>query len=149
MSFDQWRPCPFGPVMVTGIPGIPVEVDRPEIAGEFTVKATALDHRPYCLTCALPVTALDATVATIWVPLQLTTVPMVLPSHTDPVPCASPKPEPEIVTDAPGDTELEDKPLMAGVGARVTVAVAVLAGSATLVAVTMTICWLAIELGTV
>lgn len=52
-----------------------------------------------------------ATAATICVLLQLSTVPRVLPSQIFPLPCADPKPEPEIVTGVPaapvdGETEV-------------------------------------------
>ena len=40
--------------------------------------------------------------ATIRVSLQLCTTPAAVPSHTWPAPCAAPKPEPAIVTEAPG-----------------------------------------------
>jgi hypothetical protein len=36
------------------------------------------------------------------VSLQLCTTPAAVPSHTWPAPCAAPKPEPAIVTEAPG-----------------------------------------------
>ena len=41
--------------------------------------------------------------ATIRVSLQLCTTPAAVPSHTWPVPCAAPKPEPAIVTEVPGN----------------------------------------------
>ena len=68
------------------------------MVGVFTVNGTLFDQTPPCCTCAIPDVELAATVATTCVSLQLTTFARVLPSHTIPVPCAAPNPEPETVT---------------------------------------------------
>ena len=68
-----------------------------------TVKVTALLRMPVCWTCAIPLIALAATVATIWVSLHVTTTPAVLPSWTLPVPCIAPKLDPAMVTTVPGE----------------------------------------------
>src|SRR5258708_11415670 len=65
------------------------------------VNGSALPQTPFCRTCTLPVFDPAATVATICVSVQLVTTPAEVPSHTWPVPCAAPKPEPEIVTCVP------------------------------------------------
>lgn len=57
---------------------------------------------------------MDGTVATTCVLLQLTTEAYVLPSHTDPVPCAAPKAAPEMVTCNPAEPELGDTLVIAG-----------------------------------
>src|SRR5579884_1699371 len=80
-----------------------------EIVAVLTTNGTVPDHAPACCTCAVPELELDGIAATICVSLQLTTVPKVVPSHTVPVPCVDPKPEPDIVTSVPaapaaGDT---------------------------------------------
>ena len=95
--------------MVTVSPGAPVVGVTVEIVGVITVNATELDERPFCCTTAFPDCALAATVATICVSLQLTTVAGAVPSHTEPLPRACPKPEPAMVTCVPavavvGDT---------------------------------------------
>jgi hypothetical protein len=64
---------------------------------------------PARCTWAVPDIALDATIATICVSLQLETVPNRVPNHTLLGPRVAPKPDPEIVTGAPaaavgGDT---------------------------------------------
>src|SRR6266545_3781410 len=59
-----------------------------------------------------------ATAATICVWLQLTTAPKALPSHTLPLPCAEPKPEPVIVICEPGAAVVEEiESILGGVGA--------------------------------
>ena len=73
------------------------------MTGVITVNATVLPHTPLCFTCALPLVAPDATVATICVLLQLTMLPAsLLLSHTLPVPCTAPNPLPVSVTCVPG-----------------------------------------------
>jgi hypothetical protein len=57
---------------------------------------------------------LAATVATTCVSLQLTGVAKVLPSHTAPVPCAAPKPEPEMAICTPAAPDAGDRPVMTG-----------------------------------
>jgi len=63
-----------------------------KIIAVLTLKGTALDHAPLCCTRALPEVALDATVATICVSLQLATAPRALPSQTAPVGRRPPRP---------------------------------------------------------
>ena len=63
---------------------------------------TELLITPFCRTSAFPDIAPMATIATTWVSLQLCTVLLVVPSHTWPLPCVAPKPDPEIVTCVPG-----------------------------------------------
>jgi hypothetical protein len=115
----------------------------------LTVKGIALDQSPHCCTWAFPDTALDATAAVICVSLHVTTVPGVLPNHTVPVPCAAPKPEPETTICVPAVADAEDRLEMVGSGFNVTVAEPFLVVSATLVAVTITVCWVAIVAGAV
>jgi len=57
---------------------------------------------PFCSTRALPLPDPVATWATIWPSLQLCTTAGRVPSHTCPLPCAAPKPDPAIVTEVPG-----------------------------------------------
>ncbi len=57
---------------------------------------------------------MDGTVATTCVLVQLTTEAYVLPSHTDPVPCAAPNAPPEMVTCAPAEPEVGDTLVIAG-----------------------------------
>src|ERR1017187_7642648 len=87
------------PVMVTAVtPGTPLSGATVEIVAVFTAKSRALDQVPPCRTRTAPDVALQATVATICVSLQLTTLPAgLVPSHTVPVACG-PKPEPLMVT---------------------------------------------------
>jgi hypothetical protein len=87
--------------MVICVPGAPLAGETLEIVAVVTGKVTALDQAPAWCTRAVPEVALEATMATICVSLQLTTTPKVLPSHTVPVPCVVPNPEPEIVTWTP------------------------------------------------
>src|SRR5439155_10245684 len=69
-----------------------------------------------CSTCAVPVTAADATVATICVSLQLTMLPAaLLPSHTLPDPCVDPKPVPVMVIESPARAVVGETPVMTGV----------------------------------
>ena len=98
--------------MVTCVPGNPLAGDTVEMVAVATVKGSELDQTPSCCTRAVPDDALRATVATTCVALQLTTVPRVLPSQTDPVPCTVPKPDPTMVTWTPaaplvGETEIK------------------------------------------
>jgi len=99
---------------VTGVPATPLAGVTLEIVAVFTVNASDLDHIPPCCTRALPEAEFDATVATTWVSLQLTTVPYVLPSHTAPEPRADPKLEPEIVTCVPGFAVIGETLVMLG-----------------------------------
>jgi hypothetical protein len=135
------------PVIVTWAEGAALDGETLVIVAVLTVKSIALDNSPHCRTYTLPDTALDATVAVICVSLHVTTVPGVLPSHTNPVPCAAPKPEPEMTICAPAVADDVDRPVMVGSGSSVTVAEALLVVSATLVAVTVTVCWLAMVAG--
>jgi hypothetical protein len=114
-----WPPAPWAapkpePAMVTWVPGTPLGGMTEEIVAVLTVKGTALDQPPPCRTWAFPDVALEATVATTCVSLQLTGVPKVLPSHTVPVPCTAPKPEPEMVTCTPAAPDVGDTPVMVG-----------------------------------
>ncbi len=102
------------PAIVTWLPGTPLSGVTVAIVAVLTLKGTALDQVPSWCTRADPDAALDATVATICVSLQLTTVPAALPSHTAPVPCAEPKPEPEIVTCTPAAPVVGETPVMVG-----------------------------------
>jgi hypothetical protein len=86
-----------------------------EIVGVTTVRFTLFDHTPPCSSCAVPDFAPDATDATTCVSLQLTTVPYVLPSHTLPLPCVAPKPDPAIVTCVPAVAVVGVTLLMVGV----------------------------------
>ena len=81
----------------------------------LTLKGRELDHAPICSTWTVPDVALGATVATIWASLQLTTLPKVLPSITNPVPCADPKPEPETATCTPAAPAVGDTLAIVGV----------------------------------
>jgi hypothetical protein len=72
--------------------------------------------------------------------LQLTTEANVVPSHTVPVPCVAPKPEPEIVYWPAGPPAVADTLVIEGSGFKVTAEEALLVVSATLVAVTVTVC---------
>src|SRR6185295_11021959 len=70
--------------------------------GVLTVKAMALLQTLPCWTWALPVTEPEATVATLWVLVQLTMLPAsLLPSHTLPLPWLAPKLVPVKVTWVP------------------------------------------------
>jgi hypothetical protein len=135
--------------MVTCADGGALDGEKLVIVAVLTVKSIALDNSPHCRTYTLPDTALDATVAVICVSLHVTTVPGVRPSHTNPVPCAAPKPEPEMTICAPAVADDVDRLVMVGSGSNVTVAEALLVVSATLVAVTITVCWLAMVAGAV
>src|SRR5271157_733935 len=95
--------------MVTVSPGAPMVGVTVRMFGVITVNGTELEARPFCCTRALPDCALEATVATICVSAQLTTVAGAVPSHTEPVPRVAPKYEPPMVTCVPpvavvGDT---------------------------------------------
>jgi hypothetical protein len=68
-----------------------------EIVDVLMVRETVFEDVPFCCTWAIPDWEPVETVATICVLLQLTTVPRLVPSHTVPVPCTDPKPDPEIV----------------------------------------------------
>src|SRR5213594_3631595 len=72
------------------------------------VKDTELDTMPFCRTRAVPETDPIATAATIWVSLQLATLPFLLPSQTLPLPWVAPKPDPAIVTCVPATPEFGD-----------------------------------------
>jgi len=102
------------PAMVTVSPGPAGLGVTPEIVGVTTVNATEFDHWPFCCTRALPDWALAATVATICVLLQLTTVAGAVPSQTAPVPRVSPKYEPPMVTCVPPVAVVGDTVLMEG-----------------------------------
>jgi hypothetical protein len=78
--------------MVTGVPGTPLDGVTAKIVAVLTLKGTALDHDAPCRTRADPDMALDATVATICVSLQLATAPRALPSQTAPVGRRPPRP---------------------------------------------------------
>ena len=80
--------------MVIAVPAAPVAGATVEIVAVSMVMGTLLDAVPPCWTWTYQDWALDATVATICVSLQDTTVPLVLPSHTIPLPSVDPKPEP-------------------------------------------------------
>jgi len=97
----------------------------PEIVAVAMLKATAFDQAPFWPTRADPEVALDATVATIWVSLQLTTIPRVLPSQIEPVPRDAPKPEPETVTWVPDVPDVGVKLVMLGGAAIVKLVVVV------------------------
>ena len=56
-------------------PATPLAAVTPEMAAVVTLNETALDDTPPCCTRAVPDVELEATVATIAVSLQLTTVP--------------------------------------------------------------------------
>ena len=71
-----------------------------------TVKVTALLQVPFCWILTMPLDALDATLATTCVSLQLVTTPSVLPIQAAPLPCVAPKPFPVIVTAVPPAPEL-------------------------------------------
>jgi len=88
-------------MIVTSVPGRPLAGVTAEIVGPFTVKATALDHIPPCCILAVPEDEPVFTLAVTSESLQVTTVANVLPSHTFPVPCCSPKFDPEKVTVVP------------------------------------------------
>ena len=51
--------------MVTEVPTTPCVGETPEISAVITLRAGAFDHAPPCCTIAVPVLALEATVATI------------------------------------------------------------------------------------
>jgi hypothetical protein len=79
-----------------------------------TVNGTELLIALLCNTRALPVFAPDATVATICVSLQLTTLAGCVPNQTRPLPCVAPKPFPAIVTCAPTAAEVGVRLVMFG-----------------------------------
>ena len=72
------------------------------IVAEFTSKFTEFEGTPFCQTCATPDIETAETVATIWVLLQLTIAPGLVPNVSDPAPCVFPKPVPVTVTCVPG-----------------------------------------------
>jgi hypothetical protein len=132
------------PVIVTCVPGAPLVGETPEIVAVFTVNVTEFDHAPLCFTRAVPEMALAATVATTCVSLQLTTGAYVLPSHTPPLPCVEPNPEPEIVICPPGALVVGETLDIAGRGA--TLKVAALLVPADVVTVTLAVPTLTIKL---
>src|ERR1035438_8397781 len=85
-----------------------------EMVAVLTVKGTGSDQAPFCCTRAVPEVELEATVATTCVSLQLTGVPRVLPSHTAPVPCAAPNPDPEMAGCTPAAPDVGDTPVTMG-----------------------------------
>ena len=89
------------PAIVTLVPTPPVAGVTLEIVGDATVKTVVFDQTPACCTCAVPVLEFAATVATICVSFQLTTLARVLPNQARLLPWVDPKPEPEIVTCVP------------------------------------------------
>src|SRR5208337_1952332 len=98
------------------IPCVPVVGETVEMVAVLTVKGTLLDQYPFCCTRALPDLALEATVARICVSLQVTTVPVVLPSSRVPLPCTVPKFEPEIVTGVPATPDVGETLAREGTG---------------------------------
>ena len=62
----------------------------------------------------MPLVDPAATVATTCVSLQLMTTPLMLPSHTVPLPWVEPKPVPVIVTEVPGIPEVGETLVMLG-----------------------------------
>jgi len=90
------------PLMVTTDPGPPEFGLTLATCRVLTENGNASLMTPFCRTRAEPVVDPDATVATICVSLQLCTTPLEAPSHTWPLPCVAPKPEPLIVTCVPG-----------------------------------------------
>jgi len=102
---SQATPCAAPkpePVNVTRAPARP-EVGLTEaIRGVPMENWTALLAVPFCSTWAKPEAAPAPTWATIWPSLQLCTTPAAVPSHTWPLPCVEPKPEPAMVTESPG-----------------------------------------------
>src|ERR1017187_2918991 len=82
-----------------------IVTDVPLPAVPVTVKVAALLHVPPCCTRATPLSALEATVAMSCVSLQLETTPAVLPSHSCPLLCVEPNPDPKIVMVAPAAPE--------------------------------------------
>jgi hypothetical protein len=104
------------PAIVTDAPTAPVEGVRLLIVGVGkTVNETPLLATPLALTTTFPVVD-DGTVATIDVAPQLVIVAFVPLKVTVPVPCADPKAEPLIVTDAPTAACEGDKLEIAGAG---------------------------------
>ena len=89
------------PVIVTGLPVTPLDVERPVIAGaETTVKLTPLLFAP-ASTTTFPVVVPFGTVATMLVTLQLVTVAVCPLNFTVDDPCDEPNVVPVIVTAAP------------------------------------------------
>jgi hypothetical protein len=84
--------------MVTGVPATPLVALRLVMVGLATVKLTVLDCNPFCSTCTVPDCAVDATVATTWMSLQLFTTPGAVPRFTTPLPWVALNPVPVIVT---------------------------------------------------
>src|ERR1035438_458076 len=103
------------PVMVTCVPATPVDGDTFEIVAVFTVKGTTLENNPFSSTWAFPDVEMGATVATICISVQLTTVAGALPSQTIPPPCGDPKPAPVMVTCVPDCPEVGETAPMLGV----------------------------------
>ena len=101
------------------------------------------------VTTTLPVLAPLGTVTVMLESLQLEAVAAMPLKVTVLLPCAAPKPLPEIVIAAPTGAEVGDRPEIAGpeVGTRDTDALASCVGSATAVAVTVTVCADAIPVG--
>ena len=104
------------PVMVTCVPAEALVGVTLVMVAVFTVKETELETAPFCETRTIPEAEPVDTVAVIWVSLQLTTAPKLLPKYTVPEPCVVPKPEPVIVTWAPAAPVFGDTLVMAGVG---------------------------------
>lgn len=109
------------PVMATCVPPTPVDGDTFEIVAVFTVKGTALEDSPFSSTWALPDVEMGATVATIWVSLQLTTEAGTVPRKMIPPPWEDPKPAPVRVTCVPDCPDVGETELMLGVTGPLTV----------------------------
>jgi len=108
----------FVPVMVTGVPAIPEDGDRPlMVGGGTTVKVCVpVVDTPLTVTTTLPVVAPLGTGATIEVALQLEGVAATPLKVTVLVPCVEPKFVPVIVTEVPTGPELGDSDVMLGGG---------------------------------
>jgi hypothetical protein len=102
------------PVIVTGLPVTPLEVERPVIAGaETTVKFDPLLFTPV-FTTTFPVVAPLGTVVPMPVTLQLVTVAVCPLNFTVDDPCDDPNVVPVMVTAAPTAPVVGDRFEMAG-----------------------------------
>jgi hypothetical protein len=128
----------FVPVIVINVPAVPDAGERVVIVG-ITVNGTPLLGCPPVTTVTLPVVVPLGTGTTMLVALQLVGVAVVPLKNTLLVPCVAPKFIPVIVTDVPTEPEVGERPVIVASGVMVIVDVAIFDGSATEVAVTVTV----------
>jgi hypothetical protein len=117
LNFTVLVPCvapKFAPLIVTEVPTNPEAGFRLVMlgAGTVTVKLTPLLATPPTVTTTLPVVAPAGTGATMLAALQLVGVAAVPLKLTVLVPCAAPKLEPLMVTEAPTNPDAGFKLVM-------------------------------------